>query len=190
MMEPLINHSSIDKLLAGVYTKYKTPKGGVKVRKWRVTIWSIVAVLVLVITASIPGCQNPDTGAGKPGSSTPVVDVGTGKIAGVVTDSEVSLPEGAAAQTYQGASITILKAVATGGYSQLCGDCPKIPSYDVGEIAVELKSGKDGRWEVELPAGKYFIRAFLGERTYSGDIFVEVIKGETVKLDIKLISGV
>jgi hypothetical protein len=160
------------------------------VRKWRVTIWSIIAVLILAFTGVIPGCQNPDTMTGKPGTSTPGGEVGTGKIAGIVTDSEVSLPEGTAAQTYQGASITILKAVATGGYSQLCGSCPKIPSYDVGEIAVKLTSGKDGHWEVELPAGKYFIRAFLGERTYSGDIFVEVMKGETLKLDIKLISGV
>jgi len=158
-------------------------------RKWRVIIWSMIAVAIIVCSGVISGCQKPDTGTGKTGS-TPGVDVGTGKIAGVVTDSEISLPKGAAAQKYQGASITICKAVATGGYSQLCGSCPKIPTYDVGEIVVEVISGKDGYWEVELPSGKYFIRAFLGERVYSGDIFVKVKKGETVKLDIKLISGV
>jgi len=159
-------------------------------RKCRVTSWSIIAILTIAFAGVISGCQNPDSGAGKPGLSTPGGAAGTGKIAGVVTDSEVSLPAGVAAQRYQGASIKILKAVATGGYSQLCGSCPKIPSYDKGEVVVETISGKDGQWEVELPAGKYFIRAFLGERTYSGDIFVEVMKGQTIKLDIKLISGV
>jgi len=161
-----------------------------KMRKWRVTAWSIIATLALVTSAVITGCQSPDAGTGARDSLTSGSGEGTGKIAGVVTDSEVSLPEGAAAQKYQGASITVCKAVATGGYSQLCGSCPKIPAYDVGEIVVEVTSGKDGYWEAELPAGKYFVRAILGERTYSGDIFIEVIKGETVKLDIKLISGV
>jgi len=160
------------------------------VRKWRVPSWSMIPMLALVLTGVITGCQSPDAGTGTQDSSTSGSDAGTGKIAGVVTDSEVSLPEGATAQKYQGASITICKAVATGGYSQLCGSCPKIPTYDVGEIVVEVTSGKDGYWEAELPAGKYFIRAFLGEKVYSGNIFVEVKKGETVKLDIELISGV
>jgi len=157
-------------------------------RKWRVIIWSMIAVAIIVCSGVISGCQKPDTGTGKTGS-TLGSDVGTGKIAGVVTDSEISLPKGAAAQKYQGASISIHQAVEAGTY-KLAEGLPEMKNYDVGDLVREVTSGKDGYWEVELPSGKYFIRAFLGERVYSGDIFVKVKKGETVKLDIKLISGV
>jgi len=161
-----------------------------KMRKWRVTAWSIIATLALFTSTLITSCQSPDAGTGARDSLTSGSGEGTGKIAGVVIDSEVSLPEGTAAQKYPCVTIKILKAVATGGFSQACESCPKIPSYDAGEIVVEVISGNDGLWEVELPAGKFFIRAFLGEKIYSGDILVEVIKGKTVKLDIKLIHGV
>ena len=55
---------------------------------------------------------------------------------------------------------------------------------------IEVKSDSSGKWQVELPAGMYFIRAFYGERSYSGDILKKVKDGATSEVTLKLIHGI
>ena len=144
--------------------------------------WGLFVVLAIFLSVMIPGCRNSDNSISGSGP-------GTGKIGGVVTDHEQYLPQGQAAKTYQGASIKIYKSVEAGIY-KTGEDYPEMKNYSVGDFVKEVASGKDGVWEVELPAGKYFVRSFLGEKTYSGDIGIEVIKDKVVKVDIKLIPGI
>jgi hypothetical protein len=138
-------------------------------------VFSSVFVLLLLSIGIVTSCCAPDTGVGK--------------VSGVVTDDERYLPQGTKAQTYEGASISIYKAVEAGTY-KLSEGAPVTKNFELGDPVKQVVSGKGGAWEAELPAGKYFIRAFVGKQSHSGDILVEVIKGSTVKLDIKLISGV
>ncbi len=117
------------------------------------------------------------------------LEPGKGRVIGVVTDKKEFLPPGATLQTYEGASISVCEAVQAGTY-KLSEEEPERINYDVGEMVAEVKSGEDGYWQVDLDPGRYFIRAFYGERSYTGDIFIEVKEGEVEHLSLELIHGV
>jgi len=114
---------------------------------------------------------------------------GKGRITGVVRDDEEHLAPGSSPQTYEGALIQVYEAVEAGTYRSSEG-APEQIAYESGELAAEVKSGKGGRWEVELEPGKYFIRAFYGDASYSDAILVEVEQGKIKGLDLELIHGV
>jgi len=160
-------------------------------RKLHFINYGKVLITLLIFGGMISACQNPDTGTGKPGLTTTESYSGTGKIMGIVTDKEEFLPRGTAPQNYSGATIRVYKAVATGGYSQQCGNCPKIPGYDQGDIAAEVISGDGGKWQVELDAGAYYIQAFYGGRSYSEHLgLIELKQGEIKKVDLYLMHGI
>jgi len=114
---------------------------------------------------------------------------GKGRVTGVVRDNEEHLAPGSSPQTYEGALIQIYEAVEAGRYRLAEGE-PEQIDYETGGLVAEVKSGKGGRWEVELEPGKYFIRAFYGDASYSDEILVEVKAGDAKKLDLELIHGV
>jgi hypothetical protein len=90
---------------------------------------------------------------------------------------------------YGGTLIQIHQAVESGTY-KLAAGFPERKLYDTGEKVAEMKTGSDGQFQVELPIGAYFIRAFYGQSSHSGDLFIELKKGETKRIGIGLIHGV
>ena len=114
---------------------------------------------------------------------------GKGRITGVVRDNMEHLAPGSSPKTYEGALIQVCEAVEAGRYRLAEGE-PEQIDYETGGLVTEVKSGKGGLWEVELEPGKYFIRAFYGDLSYSGDILIEVKAGDVKKLDLELIHGV
>jgi len=67
---------------------------------------------------------------------------------------------------------------------------PEYINYNVGEMVTEVKSGEDGYWQVDLEPGNYFIRAFYGVSSYSGNMLVEVEEGNVTNLNLELIHGI
>jgi len=114
---------------------------------------------------------------------------GKGRVTGVVRDNEEHLAPGSSPQTYEGALIQVYEAVEAGRYRLAEGE-PEQIAYDSGELVAEVKSGRDGYWQVDLAPGKYFIQAFYGDASYSEDILIEVRSGESRTLDLLLIHGV
>lgn len=150
-------------------------------KNWVIPVSLFVLVFTLGSMLSVscgPGGQN--------GTEPPQ---GKGRITGVVRDNEEHLAPGSSPQTYEGALIQIYKAAEAGRYRLAEGELEQI-DYEAGELVAEVKSGKSGRWEVELEPGKYFIRASYGDASYSDDILVEVEQGKVKKLDLELIHGV
>ncbi len=147
-------------------------------KKWEIvaSVLILVAVMSCFVAVSCKG-SGLDLEAGK------------GRIAGVVIDAKEHLPEGASPQTYEGALIQVYQAVEAGRYRLAEGE-PEQIDYETGGLVAEVKSGKGGRWEVELEPGKYFIRAFYGDASYSDEILVEVEQGKIKGLDLELIHGV
>ncbi|MBN1192042.1 MAG: hypothetical protein JXA46_19980 [Dehalococcoidales bacterium] len=159
-----------------------------KTIKKRIFIFlSVFLVLALVCTGAI-SCRPSETVTEK-ATTQPAQLAGKGALIGIVTDEEANLAPDVKPQRYSGASIRIHQAVATGTY-RLGETCPENTSYNIGDPVTEVISGNDGKWQVELPAGMYFIRAFYGERSYSGDILVEIRDGAVTEVTLKLIHGV
>ena len=148
--------------------------------------WIIpVSLLLLLFTVSsmLSISCNP---SGKNGTELPKDD---GQITGVVRDSEEHLAPGSTPQTYEGALIQVYKAVEAGRY-RLAEDKPEQIDYETGELVAEVESGEGGRWEVSLEPGKYFIRAFYQDSSYSEEILVEIESGKSKTLDLHLIHGI
>ena len=114
---------------------------------------------------------------------------GMGRVAGIVADADEFLPEGATPQTYAGASIVIRKAIEAGTY-RVGEEEPEHTSYEAGEIAAETQSGGDGHWQADLEPGKYFVRAFYGESSYSGEHLINIEEGAVLSLRLELLHGV
>jgi hypothetical protein len=144
-------------------------------------------VILLASAINLAGglsCDNGDSGQG-----TPDLPTGKGRISGVVTDAKEYLPQGTSPQTYEGAIIRISVAAEAGRY-RLSEDAPWQIDYEAGGQLFEVKSRKDGYWQVDLSPGKYFIKALYGEGSYSEDILIEVEEGQEIKLDLGLIHGI
>jgi len=163
-------------------------EGGEIMKRWVVIVSSIVLVGVLAYVGIVLwSARSKDLG---PDDLDRLgLDPGKGRISGIVTDNEEYLPEGTTPQTYEGALILVNEAVAAGTYKLGEGQPERI-NYVLGEMVTEVKSGEDGYWQVDLEPGKYFIRAFYGVSSYSGDILVEVEGGNVVHLSLELIHGV
>ena len=147
-------------------------------KKWKV----VASVLILVAVMSCFGAVSCE-GSGSDS------ETGKGRIYGVVADDEEHLAPGSSPQTYEGALIQVYEAVEGGRYRLAEGE-PEQIDYETGGLVAEVKSGEGGLWEVELEPGKYFIRAFYGDASYSDAILTEVEPGEIKKLDLELIHGV
>lgn len=137
---------------------------------------ALLGVLVILGAWILGGCRRP-----RP-------DEPVGTVTGVVIDDEAYLPSGATPQTYVGARIEVVKAVAAGAVRQ-SADAPEQTAYLPGDVVARLTSGEDGRWQVRLPPGTYFIRAFYGDHSYSGDVFVTVEAGTEQRVELKLKHG-
>ena len=157
-------------------------------KRWIVVASAVVLIAVLVCGGVACSWLSPRD-LGEDDLDRAALDPGKGRIIGVVTDNEEFLPEGATPQTYEGASIRVHRAVESGTY-KLWGGGPEGILYDVGEMVAEVKSREDGHWQVDLEPGAYFIRAFYGDRSYSGDILIEVKEGEVEHLTLELIHGI
>ena len=150
-------------------------------KNWGIPLSLFVLALTLGSMLSISCGPNGQNGTEPP--------QGKGQITGVVRDNEEHLAPGSSPQTYEGALIQVYEAVEAGRYKLAEGE-PEQIDYETGDLDAEVKSGKGGLWEVELEPGKYFIRAFYGDTSYSGDVLIEVKSGEVKKLDLELIHGV
>ena len=117
------------------------------------------------------------------------LEPGMGRAAGVVVDKVDNLPEGATPQIYEGASIIISKAVVAGTY-KISGDEPVSVNYEAGELVAEIESDEYGYWEMDLDPGKYFVRAFYGESSYSENTLVDVEEAVILHLRLELLHGV
>jgi len=157
-------------------------------KRWMVRVSAIILVAVLACVGLVSCCLWPRD-LGTDDLDRLGLDPGKGRVIGIVVDKDEFLPEGATPQTYEGASIVINKAVEAGTY-KLSEEEPECINYEVGEMVTEVKSGEDGCWQVNLDPGKYFIRAFYGESSCSGDILVEVEEGNVIHLSLELIHGV
>ena len=143
---------------------------------------NVASVLILVAVMSCfvaVSCKGSDSES----------DAGKGRITGVITDAKEHLTEGTSPQTYEGSLIQVYEAVEAGRYRLAEGE-PEQIDYETGELVTEVESGEGGRWEVSLEPGKYFIRAFYGDTSYSDEILTEVEPGEIKKLDLELVHGV
>ena len=146
-------------------------------KKWKfvATVLILVAVMSCFVTVS---CKSSDSDS----------EAGKGGIAGVVIDDKEYLPEGTSPQTYEGALIQIYEAVEAGRYRLAEGE-PEQIDYANGDLKAKVESGENGRWQVELAAGKYFVQAFYQDSSYSEEILVEIESGKSITLDLKLIHG-
>lgn len=149
---------------------------------------STVLILIVLFCSGVISCQTPGADTGND-TTPPTQTGGKGTVSGIVTDEEVHLSPGVKPQMYSGVSIRIHQAVEA-GTSRQCSTCPELTNYNVGDRVTEVQSDNDGKWQVELPAGMYFIRASYGERSYSGDIVVEIRSGATTEVTLKLFHGI
>lgn len=175
-------NSRYSKHCAGNIPSHLLRNEGKVMKRWIVIVSGvfIVAVLVCVGTA----CQPKGLGTDNIG-----LDSDKGRVMGIVTDKEELLPEGTTPQTYEGALILVNEAVESGTY-KLSADAPERINYVAGKEVAKVRSGKDGYWQIELEPGMYFIRAFYGDRSYSGNILIEVREGGEEHIVIELIHGV
>jgi hypothetical protein len=140
----------------------------------------IIAAL-LILSGALAGCDK-DNGNKN-------LEAGKGRVSGYVTDNEELLSPGTNPQKYEGAKIQIFQAIASGTY-KTSGDSPEETSYTSGQMVIELESGADGYWQADLAPGKYYVKAFYGTQSYTGDIFFEIESSKTVNVDLELIHGV
>jgi len=137
---------------------------------------ALLGILAILGAWSLGGCH-------RPGPDGPL-----GTVTGVVIDDEAYLSSDVPPQTYAGARIEVVEAVPAGVVKQ-SANAPEQTTYMPGDMVARLTSGEDGRWQVHLPPGTYFIRAFYGERSYSGDIMVTVEAGTEQRVELKLKHG-
>ncbi len=148
---------------------------------------SLVAVSICVaLLFYYPSPRNPSADElGKLG-----LEPGMGRAAGIVMDKGDILPEGATPHTYYvGASIIISKAVEAGTY-KISGEEPAHISYNVGELVAEVESGEHGYWQADLDPGKYFVRAFYGDSSYSEELLIDIEAAAILDLRLELLHGV
>jgi len=157
-------------------------------KRWVAIVSSVILVGVLAYVGVVLWSARPKD-PGPDDLDRLGLDPGKGRIIGIVTDNEEYLPEGTAPQTYEGALILVNEAVESGTY-KLSADAPERTNYVAGKEVARARSGKDGYWQIELEPGMYFIRAFYGDRSYSGDILIEVREGGEEHIAIELIHGV
>jgi len=112
-----------------------------------------------------------------------------GRAAGIVVDSDDFLPEGATAQTYVGASVVFRRAVEAGTY-RVGEEEPEHTNYEAGDTVAEAESGEGGYWQVDLDPGRYFVRAFYGESSYSEEVLIDIEEGAVLSLRLELLHGV
>jgi len=148
-----------------------------------------VTLLVLPICAGLVSCSRSPRTPGKDASSAPVLEPGKGRVAGVVADKVDLLPDDVEPQTYEGASIAIYRAVEAGAY-RVSAEEPVRVNYEVGETAAVVESGENGCWHADLDPGKYFVRAFYGDSSYSETLLVDVKEAAILELQLGLIHGV
>jgi len=147
----------------------------------------VIPVSLFVLVFTLGSMLSVSCGSGGQGGTDP--PQGKGRITGVVRDSEEHLAPGSSPQAYEGILIQVYEAVEAGRYRLAEGE-PEQIDYEAGGLVAEVKSGEGGLWEVELEPGKYFIRAFYGDVSYSDNILIEVEQGKVKKLDLELIHGV
>lgn len=154
-------------------------------KKWIVLVLGVVLVVILAYIGA--ACQPKEL---SPDNIDRIgLDSDKGRVMGIVTDKEELLPEGTTPQAYEGATILVNEAVEAGTY-KVSADAPERINYIAGKEVAKVRSGKDGYWQIDLEPGKYFIRAFYGQRSYSEDIFIEVREGGEEHIVIELIHGV
>jgi hypothetical protein len=56
----------------------------------------------------------------------------------------------------------------------------------VDKLVKKVRTDKDGEFSVKVPAGKYQIRSFYGEKLKSNDVNVEVKMARTSRVEIQL----
>ncbi len=117
------------------------------------------------------------------------LEPGMGRAAGIVVDHGGFLPEGATPDTYVGASIVINRAVEAGTY-KISGEEPEHINYNVGELVAEVESGEHGYWQADLDPGKYFVRAFYGDYSYSEELLIDIEEDAILNLRLELLHGV
>ncbi len=154
-------------------------------KRWIVLVLGVVLVAVLAYVGA--ACQPKDLDTDD--IDRIGLDSDKGRVMGIVTDKEELLPEGTTPQTYEGALILVNEAVESGTY-KVSADAPERTNYVAGKEVAKVRSGKDGYWQIELEPGMYFIRAFYGDRSYSGSILIEVREGGEEHIVIELIHGV
>lgn len=170
------------------YLYLYTEKGGKIMKRWVAIVSSVILVGVLVYVGVALWSARPKD-LGPDDLDRLGLEPGKGRVIGIVTDNEEYLPEGTTPQTYEGALILVNEGVEAGTYKLGEGQ-PEYINYNVGEMVTEVKSGEDGYWQVDLEPGNYFIRAFYGVSSYSGDILVEVEEGNVTNLNLELIHGI
>jgi hypothetical protein len=117
-------------------------------KRWVVRVSAIILVAVLACVGLVSCCQWPRD-LGTDDLDRLGLDPGKGRVIGIVTDNEEYLPEGTTPQTYEGALILVNEGVAAGTYKLGEGQPERI-NYVLGEKVAEVKSGKDGYWQVDL----------------------------------------
>ena len=156
--------------------------------KWLVCAlaMSLLAVSIcvaLVVESPRPGDPSADE------SSRLDLQPGMGRAAGIVVDAGDFLPKGATPQTYVGASVVVRKAVEAGTYT-VGEERPERTSYEAGDLVAEAESGEGGYWQADLDPGRYFVRAFYGEASYSEELLIDIDAATILDLRLELLHGV
>jgi hypothetical protein len=107
---------------------------------------------------------------------------GKGRLTGTVRDRDTT------SRTFEGAIIKINRATEAGTY-KLSADSPEQSEYETGSPVAEITSGKNGNWQADLEPGKYCVRAFYEDASYSDEIPVDLVEGETKTVDLELVHG-
>jgi len=156
--------------------------------KWLVCALAISLLAVSICVALVLQVPRPG-GPSADESSRLDLQPGMGRVAGIVVDAGAFLPEGATPQTYVGASIVICRAVEAGTY-RVGEEEPEYTNYEAGDLVAEAESGEGGYWEADLDPGKYFIRAFYGESSYSEELLIDIEEDAVLSLTLELLHGV
>jgi len=152
-------------------------------QKWVVAALGISLLAILIISRA------PSRHPGANESGRLNLEPGLGRVAGVVLDSGDDIPEGSSPQFYEGALIVIHRALEAGTY-KTSGEEPEQVNYEVGELVAEIESGELGCWQADLDPGKYFIRAFYGESSYSEELLIDIDAATILDLRLELLHGV
>jgi len=156
--------------------------------KWLIGVLAIGLLGVSICVALF--IQHPhlrDPSANESGRSG--LQAGMGRAAGIVVDKGDFLPEGETLQTYVGASIVIRRAIEAGTYT-VSEEDPEHTNYERGDTVAEVESGAGGHWQMDLEPGKYFVRAFYGESSYSEEWLIDIEEDGILNLRLELLHGV
>jgi len=156
--------------------------------KWLVGVLAISLLAASICVALVFQQPRPRDPCAD-GSSGLDLQPGMGKATGIVVDAGDFLPEGATPQTYAGASIVIRRAVEAGTYT-VGEEEPERTNYEAGDIVAEAESGEGGYWQADLDPGRYFVRAFYGESSYSEELLIDIEKDAVLSLRLELLHGV